>query len=265
MDYNTKYNELIKAAKSQNRIKDNSKMYLEEHHIKPASLCKLSKRYGEISDYLFDMNADESDNLVFLTLDEHITAHAYLYMIYGQKMAFAFFSMVNVNQDTFDITNLPIICELYSRARTTYINELTTRMKTDLNPAKNPKARQKMAVAKKTAYLGSGNPNYGKTGVNSPLYGTSHLTAAGRKLISDRMKSSNPMKDPEVSKRVSEANKGKRRGSQNTNFQGWWITPLGKFESTRAAGEQHGVHPETVRNRCYSDQPKWINWQFLPK
>ena len=265
MDYSIKYNKLIEFAKSQNRSKKKSKIYFEEHHIKPASFCRVSKRYGEISEFMFDMNADEADNLVLLTLDEHITAHAYLYMIYGQKMAFAFFSMVNVNQETFDINEMPMICEIYSQARTAYINDLSARMKTDLNPAKNPENRQKMSAAKKIAYLGSGNPNYGKTGINSPLFGTSHLTDVGRQLISDRMKSNNPMKNSEVATRVSEANKGKRTGSQNTNFQGWWITPLGTFESTSVAGKHHNVHPETIRNRCYSARPKWAGWSFQPK
>lgn len=265
MDYSIKYDELIEFAKSQNRSKKKSKTYFEEHHIKPASFCRVSKRYGEISEFMFDVNADETDNLVLLTLNEHITAHAYLYMIYGQKMAFAFFSMVNVNQETFDINNLPIICELYAQARTAYINDLSARMKTDLNPAKNPINQQKMSAAKKTAYLGSGNPNYGKTGINSPLYGTSHLTDDGRKIISDHMKSNNPMKNPEVSKRVSEANKGKRMGSQNTNFQGWWITPHGKFESTTSAAVACGLSAEGLRRRCHSSREKWAEWYFQPK
>ena len=34
------------------------------------------------------------------------------------------------------------------------------------------------------------------------------------------------------------------------NFQGWYITPLGRFESPEEASKVHGVHPTTISRRC---------------
>lgn len=81
MDYQTQYNKLIDVAKTQTLLG-----YSEVHHIKPAALCRFSTRYGERQTFVWDMDADESSNLVSLTARQHYIAHLLLARIYPQMI-----------------------------------------------------------------------------------------------------------------------------------------------------------------------------------
>ncbi len=41
-----------------------------------------------------------------------------------------------------------------------------------------------------------------------------------------------------------------KSGKESPNFQGWYITPLGKFESPKEAAKVHKVHKTTIFRRC---------------
>ncbi len=77
MDYLRIYKELISYAQTQQLNE-----YSEIHHIKPASLCKISKRYGTLPEYVWDIDADLPENLVALTAKQHYVAHLLLAKLY---------------------------------------------------------------------------------------------------------------------------------------------------------------------------------------
>lgn len=41
-----------------------------------------------------------------------------------------------------------------------------------------------------------------------------------------------------------------KKGELAPNFQGWYITPLGRFESPEEAAKIHGVNKTTIGRRC---------------
>ena len=79
MNYVRIYQELISYAQQQ-KLNE----YSEIHHIKPASMCKVSKRYGTLHHYVWDIDADTQDNLVALTARQHYIAHLLLAKIYPE-------------------------------------------------------------------------------------------------------------------------------------------------------------------------------------
>ena len=82
MNYQKIYNDLINYAKAQ-VINDE---YHEIHHINPASMCKVSKRYGIKDTFVWDMDADIPDNLVKLTPKQHYIAHVLLAKMFKQMI-----------------------------------------------------------------------------------------------------------------------------------------------------------------------------------
>lgn len=81
MNYQKIYDNLIQHAKTQ--VLDE---YYEVHHIKPASMCKISKRYGEKDKFVWDIDADIPTNLVKLTPKQHYIAHILLAKLYKQMV-----------------------------------------------------------------------------------------------------------------------------------------------------------------------------------
>lgn len=81
MDYQRIYNALIESAQTQHY--DNN-TYYEIHHIKPASMCRISSRYGIREDFTWDIDADCGENLVRLTARQHYIAHILLAKIYPE-------------------------------------------------------------------------------------------------------------------------------------------------------------------------------------
>jgi hypothetical protein len=51
-------------------------------------------------------------------------------------------------------------------------------------------------------------------------------------------------------KRKADMLKTAKKGSQHYGFKGYWVTPLGTFESSSAAASAHGVTKRTIQVRC---------------
>lgn len=52
-----------------------------------------------------------------------------------------------------------------------------------------------------------------------------------------------------------------KKGELAPNFQGWYITPLGKFESPEEAAKVHGVNKTTIHRRCRGRVVKGVKLQ----
>lgn len=83
MNYSNLYNKLIQNA--QTRGYDHNETY-HIHHIKPASMCRISQRYKVRDHYVWDIDADTKSNLVMLTPREHYIAHLLLAKLYTQMV-----------------------------------------------------------------------------------------------------------------------------------------------------------------------------------
>ena len=64
----------------------------------------------------------------------------------------------------------------------------------------------------------------------------------------------------EAKQNMSKSGKGKRQGSENGSFNGYYITPSGKFESGSEASKVLGIKQATLHNRC-----KYINNNIIGK
>jgi hypothetical protein len=54
------------------------------------------------------------------------------------------------------------------------------------------------------------------------------------------------------------------KGKNSSKFKGYWITPLGKFDSTTQAGIIHGCCPSVIQRRCFNDSKKFSDYSFEP-
>jgi hypothetical protein len=52
-----------------------------------------------------------------------------------------------------------------------------------------------------------------------------------------------------------------KKGQLAPHFQGWYITPLGKFESPNEAAKVHGVNKSTIHRRCRGRNVKGVKLQ----
>lgn len=98
------YDELI-VGRIQNPIEQIKGSEL--HHIKPASMCRFSDRFGERDDYVWNINADDESNLVRMYPNEHLKAHYYLWKHYrAPQMAAALRLMlsINITDDNLDMS-----------------------------------------------------------------------------------------------------------------------------------------------------------------
>lgn len=147
MNYSELYDSIILSAKSRNintREQFHDEIgYCELHHIKPASLCRYSKRHGELYDYIFDIDADHPENLILLTAEEHILAHVYLHYIYGGSMTRALYSMIN--QSNFDYESIDTIKEAYSQAREQHASRMSEIMR---NRTVSAETRRKLSESR---------------------------------------------------------------------------------------------------------------------
>ena len=67
----------------------------------------------------------------------------------------------------------------------------------------------------------------------------------------------------ETRDKMSRAKKGKFRGEACSQFKGYWITPKGRYASSRLAAEAHGTTHMTVQRRCNNADLK--DWYFETK
>ena len=67
----------------------------------------------------------------------------------------------------------------------------------------------------------------------------------------------------ETKQKMSNAKKNKFKGKDSSRFKGHWITPKGKFESSRLAAEANNLTHTTVQRRCLNKN--FTEWCFKPK
>lgn len=79
MNYKKIYANLIKKARSENRIKS-KEVYYEKHHILPDFMFKNRSRKGPKGN--LDGNPNDPENMVLLTAREHFISHVLLHKIY---------------------------------------------------------------------------------------------------------------------------------------------------------------------------------------
>lgn len=114
-EYKAIYDELIKFRLDNPLPED---VYTEAHHIKPASMCRFSKRFGERIDYEWDVDADDKDNVVRLLPSEHFKAHYYLWKTYrAPKTAAALRLMLNMKRLDLSGVDLDIVASEYEQMR----------------------------------------------------------------------------------------------------------------------------------------------------
>lgn len=174
MDYNKIYNNLIRKAKKENRIKHNG-IYYENHHIIPQCLGGINN----------------SENLVLLTAREHFIAHKLLTFIYlkNRKIAYAFhrmtFSKKNIKASSRDyayaielIKTIPISEETRQKMSNSK-NGKTHTEKTKIQMSESAmgqhrglgKKRSTESIERyKKCRIGSKNPMYGITGEKTPRF-----------------------------------------------------------------------------------------------
>ena len=67
----------------------------------------------------------------------------------------------------------------------------------------------------------------------------------------------------ETKQKMSIAKLNKFKGKESSRFKGYWITPKGKFESSRLAAEANNTTHMTVQRRCLNK--KLTDWNFESK
>lgn len=120
--------------------------------------------------------------------------------------------------------------------------------------------RKKKSIAR----LGEKNPMYGKTGVNSPLYGIPHSQEIKQKQ-SNALKIYSSNRPAKHNENIAKSLKGnpklieRVKGNKNPGFIGYWISPCGeKFDSSRKAAKFAGVKDKaTIISWCRKNKNGW--------
>jgi len=205
--YNTWYHNIIANAQSEDRAKGNGQ-YFENHHIIPKSFNSTNQKL----------------NLVLLTAREHFICHALLVRFTKgknkAKMIYAFHIISTSKQEKRHYNN--------SRLYETNKIKLSKLVSENMKGKKFSKeSRLKMSISKK----GKNHPMYGK---KIPKKTRAKISQANSgKKRSEETK----LKIGAASKNRKHSNKSinKRKGKNNWKFNGYYITPYGKFESKRLA------------------------------
>jgi hypothetical protein len=156
MDYQRLYDELVRKAQSESRVKDKGETYYEAHHIIP----KCMGGEGKTSQWRWH------PNIVLLTAREHFMAHYYLTKTHPDnlRLAFAFWRMCNqqsISQKR-NYLNLGDFATMYVEARETFSKALSAVSKgktlseetrTRISTAKKGKKQSAQTIANRVAAL----------------------------------------------------------------------------------------------------------------
>lgn len=260
MNYNRIYNYIINLAKYRGLDKSNITYYVELHHIIPRSLG----------------GNNNADNLVLLTAKEHYICHHLLYKIHGNKsMALAYWRMSNDTRHTMTI----ISANQYKKLKET----ISINMKLN-NPMYDTKCKHKLSITKFNQWANKVFREKMIIAFNQENTIIKHKTSMAnwisnnREIFNNRMlkintniskitKTANThrgMKRSDSSKLLmSKSAIGKHEGKSNGIWNGYYITPLGKFERVCDACTAHNIKACTVHNRCKYNNKLIIKAQAL--
>lgn len=175
--------------------------------------------------------SDNDENLVSLTAREHLICHLLLTKItqgqYREKMLYAVQSMTMKSR-----TTKHRCTKINSRIYESIKKELSTIRSSKMSGKTYEEQMGKDRAKRKKASISKAHSKE-----NNPFWGKKH-TAESRKLISEN-----------------------QRGEKSHKFKGYYITPWGKFASTREAARHCPVYvsPENVRRNCTTRRDKIIN------
>ncbi|AUR85786.1 hypothetical protein NVP1081O_051 [Vibrio phage 1.081.O._10N.286.52.C2] len=225
MNYEKQYTLLIERAKHRIDVLD----YSEKHHIKPASMCRFSKRYGERDDYIWDIDADTNDNIIELSAREHYVAHLLLARIYGGAMwrTVDVFAANSDGQKRFTGAMYEIARRKSAKHISERMFEIRKERKGNWHKSEESKERHFSAISK--AHKGKKRPQS----------------------FIDRIKVTNSEREYKDDTRIKIA-------QASSGFFGVYITPNGEFRSLAEAGRQNKCDPRSVKTRCNSNNfPEW--------
>lgn len=243
LHYYNKYINFINSRK--NRIICDG-TYLENHHIEPEA-------FG---------GSNDPENMILLTAREHYIAHWMLFMAYpgNRSMIFAFIGMNNFHNPKHKraIYN----SKAFSKAKKAWSESLKGRKGT---PATQEQKDRLSKLRKNTIRVyhkdfpeceffvsleeKNTNPdlivwNKGKT-LSYDSEGNKHFVSTD----DTRLKSGELISS---GKYVAQNNKG----SNNTMFSGYYITPTGRFSTAQEACEAHSCGIDAIRTRCKESHKK---------
>jgi hypothetical protein len=76
--------------------------------------------------------------------------------------------------------------------------------------------------------------------------------------LASRAKQSKTMTGRKQSKKTIEKRVSKLKGINHPSFKGYYITPRGKFATSKEAAKHHGITYRTVINRCKKNNNGWF-------
>jgi hypothetical protein len=258
MNYHRIYNNIINTAKYRGLNKTNLTYYVESHHIIPRSIG------GDNSE----------DNLVLLTPKEHYICHHLLYKIYANKsMCYAYKMMSHFARYNMKLTEYErnVLGMQFSR----YLSNKKLSDATKLllsNNRKNAWAydinyRNRMIEIFNSIKTKKKHSDATKQWI---LNNKSEFNKKMLKIntnISKITKTANAhkgMKRSDSSKLLmSKSAIGKHEGKSNGIWNGYYITPLGKFERVYDVCNAHNIKACTVHNRCKYNNKSIIKAQAL--
>lgn len=256
--YNSKYEKwyynIIQNAKNQNRSKGGN-IYYESHHIIPKSLG------GD----------DNEENKVLLTAREHFICHWLLYKFCEgndkHKMAHAWFMMCNTKKKQRYIPSSRIY-EAAKKAHSIVIGKLLSgkprsnevkKKISDKNKGKtkSPEHRRKLSESHKGKKLSEiHKENISKHRIGVPRTEATKIKISQAK-IGVKQSESHRLKNSKA-----------KKGEKNPQFEGYFITPWGKFSSGVEASNSapFNSNPPLIRRWCKSNNnkifknPKFPEW-----
>ncbi len=209
------YNSIISNSKLQFRSKATS--YYELHHIIPKCMD------GE----------DNSSNLVLLTAREHYICHHLLTKFTNHdKIHYAFWAMCN-QSNSYQNREYKITSRVYETAKLNFSTIQSNRLKGIKPKYTMTDEHRSNLINRMTTHNPSQLP---------------HVRELSSKRMYHKMLLDNPMNNQSSRLKVSKS----KIGDNNPNFIGYYITPWGKFDSSKSASKHCNVKidPTTISKYC---------------
>lgn len=222
--YHTLYNNIINNAISKNRYKSKSNYY-ENHHIHPKALG----------------GGDEPENMVLLTGREHYICHYLLTKFTNSgKMIFAFHKM-NFSSKGQDRHINSILYESNKIRMSHEVSKIHTGRKC------SQETKDKISKGN----LGKKHTQETKDKLRKLKTGSTHSEETKKKMSISR---TGLTRTDEYKIKFSKS----RLGTNHPMNSGYWITPVGKFNTSKEASKQLNISDKSIRNWCKLNNNKII-------